>query len=196
MQTAAKVAVDPKMFRGLINGIVSSIHPPQQDFEDFCQEGWVGLLDAARRYDPDTGTSLTTFARRRISGQMCDYLRRQDPVGRYDRKRYKERGEPGPVTVLLDDVLAAGAEIPSKETSPAELAVTKRVVHSALDRVSERSRYVLVQFYFLERSIMAIGVSLGVGVARVHQLKRKALQECREILTSHPPPASSSSATP
>ncbi len=46
--------------------------------EDLIQVGMVGLLDAARQYDPSQGAAFQTYATIRIRGAMLDELRRND----------------------------------------------------------------------------------------------------------------------
>ncbi len=62
---------------------------PRVDLEDLVQEGMIGLIEAKRRYDPQKGASLKTFAHARISGAIKDSLRSLDWCGRSDRIRIK-----------------------------------------------------------------------------------------------------------
>lgn len=52
--------------------------PPEVQIEDLMQAGVVGLLEAARHYDPKQGASFATYAGIRIRGAMLDELRRLD----------------------------------------------------------------------------------------------------------------------
>jgi RNA polymerase sigma factor for flagellar operon FliA len=52
--------------------------PPEVQIEDLIQAGVVGLLEAARHYDPEQGASFATYAGIRIRGAMLDELRRLD----------------------------------------------------------------------------------------------------------------------
>lgn len=45
-------------------------------FQDLTQEGALGLLDAAERFDPEHGTSFATYARWWVRYRMQRYLRR------------------------------------------------------------------------------------------------------------------------
>lgn len=63
--------------------------PPSVDFDDLVGAGNLGLVEAARRYNPARGTSFDTFARHRIRGAIGDSLRRIDPVSRYLRSQQK-----------------------------------------------------------------------------------------------------------
>lgn len=45
--------------------------------EDLEGAGGIGLVEAARRYDPASGTTFATFAWYRVQGEILDQLRRQ-----------------------------------------------------------------------------------------------------------------------
>jgi RNA polymerase sigma factor for flagellar operon FliA len=63
--------------------------PQHVEFDDLVQEGMLGLLDAAKRYDARNG-EFTPFASARIRGAILDSLRRDDPVSRATRARGRE----------------------------------------------------------------------------------------------------------
>src|SRR5438876_2897923 len=50
--------------------------PNSIDVGDLVQNGVIGLIDAARRFDEDRGIKFETFAERRVRGAMIDALRR------------------------------------------------------------------------------------------------------------------------
>ncbi|TVR60651.1 MAG: RNA polymerase sigma factor FliA [Candidatus Competibacteraceae bacterium] len=52
--------------------------PASVQVDDLIQSGMLGLLDAARRYDPDQGAAFATFAEPRIRGAMLDEMRQGD----------------------------------------------------------------------------------------------------------------------
>lgn len=51
--------------------------PPLIEFEELVQVGMVGLIEAARAFDPEKGVNFELFALRRIRGAMIDEVRRQ-----------------------------------------------------------------------------------------------------------------------
>ena len=55
---------------------VASSMPHSIELSDLVQDGMIGLIDAARRYDEDRGIKFETFAERRVRGAMIDALRR------------------------------------------------------------------------------------------------------------------------
>src|SRR5438552_14272602 len=50
--------------------------PNSIDVGDLVQDGVLGLIDAARRFDESRGIKFETFAERRVRGAMIDALRR------------------------------------------------------------------------------------------------------------------------
>ena len=50
--------------------------PNSIDIGDLVQDGMLGLIDAAHRFDADRGIKFETFAERRVRGAMIDALRR------------------------------------------------------------------------------------------------------------------------
>lgn len=55
---------------------MASTMPHSIDMCDLVQDGVLGLMDAALRFDADRGIKFETFAERRVRGAMIDALRR------------------------------------------------------------------------------------------------------------------------
>lgn len=60
--------------------------PSHVELSELISVGVLGLIDAARRFDPALGVPFEAFARRRIHGAMLDSLRRLDRVPRSLRR--------------------------------------------------------------------------------------------------------------
>ncbi len=58
-------------------------------FEDLLQAGILGLIEAAKRYDPKRGIKFEGFAHFRIKGAILDELRAHDLLPRTLRKKVK-----------------------------------------------------------------------------------------------------------
>jgi RNA polymerase sigma factor for flagellar operon FliA len=56
--------------------------PPSVTFGDLVGAGNLGLVEAARRFNPAKGVPFPAFARHRIRGAITDSLRRLDPLSR------------------------------------------------------------------------------------------------------------------
>ncbi|MCC7261777.1 MAG: sigma-70 family RNA polymerase sigma factor [Candidatus Latescibacteria bacterium] len=76
--------MDPLEYYGLVVYLARQKHTHLVEagvfleVDDLIQEGFLGLLDALRRFDQSRGVSFSTFAYPRIAGAIDDYLRRQD----------------------------------------------------------------------------------------------------------------------
>ncbi|MEM7247701.1 MAG: FliA/WhiG family RNA polymerase sigma factor [Acidobacteriota bacterium] len=63
------------------------------EYSDLLQVGALGLIDAARRYDPRRHDTFEAFAKQRIRGAICDALRELDPLSRRRRKSVRRLEE-------------------------------------------------------------------------------------------------------
>jgi RNA polymerase sigma factor (sigma-70 family) len=62
----------------IVAGRLHRLHGlPRKIHEDLKQEGYIGLIDADKRYDPNRGASFKTFAWIVVQGRMLDYVRRE-----------------------------------------------------------------------------------------------------------------------
>ena len=52
--------------------------PPSVQVDDLIQSGMIGLIEAARKYEPSKGASFETYAGIRIRGAMLDEIRKGD----------------------------------------------------------------------------------------------------------------------
>lgn len=71
----ARVAAGQPFVEALARRVASSM-PHSIDLCDLVQDGMIGLIDAAHRYDEGRGIKFETFAERRVRGAMIDALRR------------------------------------------------------------------------------------------------------------------------
>src|ERR671928_1948754 len=55
---------------------VAATMPHSIDIGDLVQDGMIGLIDAANRFDEARGIKFETFAERRVRGAMIDALRK------------------------------------------------------------------------------------------------------------------------
>lgn len=67
--------------------------PSTVEFDDLLQAGTLGLLEAARKYNPAEGASFETFAGIRIRGAMIDEVRPMDWTPRSVHRKSREFSE-------------------------------------------------------------------------------------------------------
>jgi RNA polymerase sigma factor (sigma-70 family) len=90
--------------------------PHSIDLGDLVQDGVLGLIDAAQRFDDARGIKFETFAERRVRGAMIDALRREAwPRGVRRQRRELEaaretlRGELGQEPTLAELAAKVGS---------------------------------------------------------------------------------------
>jgi RNA polymerase sigma factor FliA len=81
VQTAASASNNRRIIAGLpfvesLARRMASTMPNSIDIGDLVQDGVLGLIDAANRFDEDRGIKFETFAERRVRGAMIDALRK------------------------------------------------------------------------------------------------------------------------
>src|SRR6188508_3776615 len=92
--------------------------PNSIDIGDLVQDGVLGLIDAAHRFDEERGIKFETFAERRVRGAMIDALRRDAwPRGvrrvrrELEAAREQLRRELGAEPSLADLAQRVGADV-------------------------------------------------------------------------------------
>lgn len=155
--------------------------PPDLNFEDFVQEGMLGLIHAAGKFDSSLGVKFGTYAGRCITAFILNF------VG--NRKRTRARkfifisgdapAHPGEDTSLFNN-LSDEAESPEECVVQEDFEAKRaEAVHSALRALPERER-IVTEFYFLQSyTLEQIGAEIGVTRERVRQIKEKALTSLR-----------------
>ena len=76
-----QLQIDVEQYASLVKRISQHMlarMPSCVQLEDLQQAGMVGLLEAARKYDPSQGASFETYAGIRIRGAIVDEIRRGD----------------------------------------------------------------------------------------------------------------------
>ncbi len=63
--------------------------PPHIEMDDLITAGVLGLIDAAKKFNPLRGAQFKTYADRRIKGAILDSLRNMDWISRSLRKKAK-----------------------------------------------------------------------------------------------------------
>lgn len=77
--------------RALVRGVSKKL-PSHVDFEDLVSLGQVGLVEAARQYEPGRGVAFTTFAYYRVRGAIFDGLRQMSGLSPAMRRQLARLG--------------------------------------------------------------------------------------------------------
>lgn len=117
--------------------------PPNVSLDDLRSAAYMGLVDAACRFDPSRGFAFATYARLRIDGEMTDHMR-SSLFGSETRPIMDGEDFPCP---------------PEPDIPPVDL--------SCLD---DREVRIVRLHYFDNRTLKEIGFSEGVGESRISQI--------------------------
>ena len=114
---------------GRVVGRVTSMYPRHVDRQELWNAGALGLVEAARRFDPDAGIPFERYASIRIRGAIIDSTRTRDWASRSVRRRYRE------LTQAEEQFNETAGRAPSKE----ELSTLLGVPVDALEKIKARS---------------------------------------------------------
>lgn len=64
--------------------------PPHVEMDELISAGYMGLVEAANRFDPERIDTFSYFAELKIRGAIYDYLRSLDILSKEKRKKVKE----------------------------------------------------------------------------------------------------------
>jgi RNA polymerase sigma factor for flagellar operon FliA len=155
--------------------------PSFVDCEDLEGAGYLGLIQASRSFDVTRGVKFRTYARRRIRGQMFDWLRRDDWVPRLERARLKREGLPVPVAVksietVHDDPDYAGHVvrlrhmIASQHPGPEHDVDIADFWTAPLPELDDVETRILQMYYRDGMTQRQIGAILGFSESRANQI--------------------------
>jgi RNA polymerase sigma factor FliA len=145
------------------------------EMSDLVQAGNVGLLQAARSFEPARGAPLAGYAKFRIRGEMLDMVRRN-----------AGRDKSGSAPLVNEDGSAWEAQIPaSQESSPQHSAVRRQraeIIGEEMRRLPARYRMVVRLRYSREMTLRQVGAALRVNESRACQIHRNALDRLKRAL--------------
>jgi len=183
------------LVRGIARNVQSKL-PRHLELDDLIEDGVLGLIAAARRYQPGLGVPFPLYARHRIRGAIVDGLRRMDHLSRDSRSKAK-RAEREHEAVSIDGRIraagqqdACGGRIalaadgvpepvagtgwqPDVVAGHEELSATLREAISALP-----TRYgeIVALYHWRGLTMREIGQSYGINESRVSQIHKRALE--------------------
>jgi len=108
---------------GLAEAIANRYRVPSVDWRDLRQVAYLGLVKAARRYDPERGNPFASLAVPTVSGEIKRYLRDHAALVRSPRHLHELRSAIWTVSPQLAQELG-------REPTPAELARELRAAES------------------------------------------------------------------
>ncbi|RIK06807.1 MAG: hypothetical protein DCC49_10985 [Acidobacteria bacterium] len=75
--------------KNVVQKMVRAMNLPPGMGEDYISAGYLGLVEAARRYDPKSGVDFKSYSFLRIRGAVIDYIRQSTQVAGKDYRTLK-----------------------------------------------------------------------------------------------------------
>jgi len=183
-ETARQELIERNM--RLIVHIARKYKVPGCTFDDLISIGAIGLIKAVRSYDPDAGTSLSTYAARCIENEILMSLR-------HSRKQQNDVSLDEPLgadsdgnAVTFSDLLGTPPDLVEEEV---RRRVTLDMIKKVLPALPLRERMVLTLRYGLEDGIVhpqhEIADELGISRSYVSRVEKHAIELIRDRLTGH-----------
>lgn len=133
---------------GQVVARVSARYPRHVDRQELWNAGALGLVEAARRFDPDAGIPFDRYASIRVRGAIIDSTRSRDWTTRSVRRRYRE----------MEDASQAFIERSGRAPNTSELAATLGVTKDELNQIQARSQASML--LYLDNETDDTGLSL------------------------------------
>lgn len=138
---------------------------------DLIQEGMVGLMEAAEKFNPDNGVAFSLYALHRVRGRMIDFLRQNQQE----------------VLVDMQDEVQAQPYLQSATGDTAfesaDFDLLNHAVSSAFSRLPGREQNVLRNVYYKEKTAAETADAMDVSTAYVYKLEKKGIRRMRGMLS-------------
>lgn len=145
------------------------------DIEELKSAAYLGLVEAASRFDQSLGNSFSTFAYPRIFGAIHDYLREQGWMKRGNTDKMLSLDTPcsDEELMMLKDTIEAKPESDAEELF--EAVTLKFDAHA---------KSVLRHYFVDELSMKEVGEKFGVSESRISQLIKQYKKRIQSDWTS------------
>ena len=138
---------------------------------DLIQEGMVGLMEAAEKFNPDNGVAFSLYVLHRVRGRMIDFLRQNQQE----------------VLVDMQDEIQAQPYLQSATGDTAfesaDFDSLNHAVSSAFSRLPGREQDVLRNVYYKEKTAAETADAMDVSTAYVYKLEKKGIRRMRGMLS-------------
>lgn len=154
--------------------------PRSVEYSDLYQVGAIGLQKAAESWDPNRHVLFSTYAPRRIWGEMQDFLRGCDHLSRTHRRDVGKEGGPHltsihrPIRTDKDDDL--GFYFGEEQESPVDSTDECRKLLRGLTR---RERLVMLLYHVEGLAMSQVGRAIGVSESMISQIHTNVLARLR-----------------
>ena len=142
------------------------------DVEDLKSAAYLGLVEAASRFNPELGIAFSTFAYPRVFGAIQDFLRRETMGKRGNYSKVYSLNDQKDGESCLQDTLEAQSERNDEE-------FLEVVSQDLGDQAKE-----IIRFYFIDEcSMREVGEKFNVSESRISQMIKRYKERIRDKWT-------------
>ena len=181
-----------KQYMPMVRTIARQFTKNPIEMKDLMQEGYIGLIEAAKRYDPDAGVKFDSYASWWVRKYIREYIIRHGqtvslPFKTRDYHRsatldmnrplYHDEDEP----VCFADLLTDGK---TPETERIRQEEHQRL-NEAIDKLSAREQQIIRQIYGIGQKKLPqtqIAQQLGITPMTVWRIQETALKKMKKML--------------
>lgn len=172
-----KIAVDRKIenpddllqYGGMVNTIISRYCNRGITRDELLSEAWLGAIRGLQTFDESKGMKLSSWVFLNIKYSI------QTAVTKLGR--YVERIILGSDTFVLNPDSSCHRTSSSNEN---ELTIDEELLYSAISKLSERKKTILVRVYLRGETQQNVATSLGISQSWCSRLLKSVLDELRE----------------
>lgn len=181
--------------QGFVISIASQYKRRGLDMDDLVSEGNIGMLQAARAFDPSRGKSFVTFAAPYVRAAIGKAIEQQAGLYRVPRDAKDSTLEKRCSRALsIDAPVGGSAELSLSKVIPdhdapnpdQELrnALLTKELSEILESLEQRDRHVVQRFYGLgveSRTMVEIAAEMGLKRERVRQIRDHAVRKIMKL---------------
>lgn len=161
-----------KFVHSLVGKMIKVLNLPSESYDEYVAAGYLGLVEAAERFKPESGKDFKRFAGFRIRGAIIDSIRTHSHI---TGKAYRVAKALEASHNLQEELLS---EERGKPQTPAKLA--SLLDFAAKSALSYRLSYSEIEEQLSEREAPEANPEQSLQ-------RRQDIKKCRELLATLPP---------
>lgn len=171
-----KIATDRKFknpddilqYEGMVNTIVAGYFKSGIPRDELVSEAWIGVIRALQTFNESKGMKQSSWIYLNIKYSIRTAVTM--------RGRYAER------TILDSDTFVLNTDSSCHRTyslNENDLAMDEELLYSAISKLSERKKTILVRVYLRGETQQSVATSLGISQSWCSRLLKSVLEELR-----------------
>jgi RNA polymerase sigma factor (sigma-70 family) len=154
----------------------------RHDYDDLAQAARLGILEAARTYDPSRGTAFSTHAYHRARDAISHFLKKNTGVIHIPYKAERDDSVEKPICANLperwEDCVVTGDDTLSTFEG-------RIVLEGLMSELTARQREVLKLVFFNQYTYDEVAAELSITRQTAHATAKRALKKLRYAAQKH-----------